>query len=255
LRGGLLSGFDPSGRRPSAAATATRGALRAPAKVSAVADLETIADTLRAFYGALPAPPSDPFALFVWEVLSARASYARRDAAMAALKRIRALTPDALARAPRKKLEEAVALAGSHRDERLQALTAGADAFRRAPDLPRRIRGPLRDAWRALRALPYMTPDAACRMRLFAAGQRVLPVDARVTRVVTRLGIVDAAGSRRPATIRRALDSRLPADLDAYRQAHLYLIHHAEATCTARDPHCGICPLRAGCPEGLRRAH
>src|SRR5215212_3061722 len=105
--------------------------------------LEVLVAALQKFYGALPSPPRDPFTLFVWEVLSARSTPRRRDAALAALKRIPALTPDSLARAPRKKLEESVKLAGPYSENRLQALTAGADVFRRSPKLPATIRGPL----------------------------------------------------------------------------------------------------------------
>ena len=70
--------------------------------------LEDLLTSLQAFYGALPPPPRDPFTLFVWEVLSAHSTPRKRDAALAALKRIRALTPDAMWRAPQKKLEESV---------------------------------------------------------------------------------------------------------------------------------------------------
>ena len=63
--------------------------------------LERLLDALQKFYGALPSPPRDPFALFVWEVLSVHSTPRKRDAAFAALKRIPALTPDAMWRAPK----------------------------------------------------------------------------------------------------------------------------------------------------------
>src|SRR5437588_11216934 len=98
--------------------------------------LGTVIDALQRFYGALPEPPRDPFTLFVWEVLSVHSTPRKRDAALAALKRIRALTPDAMWRAPQKKLEESVALAGPYREQRLKALRTGVDLFRRTPELP-----------------------------------------------------------------------------------------------------------------------
>ena len=51
--------------------------------------LETALAALARFYGLLPTPPRDPFILFVWEVLSPHTTPAKRDAALAALKRIR----------------------------------------------------------------------------------------------------------------------------------------------------------------------
>ena len=105
--------------------------------------LERLIEALHRFYGPLPPPPHDPFMLFVWEVLSVHSTPYRRDAALAALKRIPALTPDAMWRAPQKKLEESVTLAGPYTENRLTALRAGVEVFRRSPDLPAVIRGPL----------------------------------------------------------------------------------------------------------------
>ena len=51
----------------------------------------------------------------------------KRDAALAALKRIRALTPDAMWRAPQKKLEDSVPLAGPYVEQRIKALRTGVD--------------------------------------------------------------------------------------------------------------------------------
>src|SRR5205823_1632421 len=81
----------------------------------------------------LPLPPRDPFTLFVWEVLAVHSTPRKRDAALAALKRIPALTPDSMWRAPQKKLEASVKLAGPYTENRLTALRRGADLFRRRP--------------------------------------------------------------------------------------------------------------------------
>ena len=45
-------------------------------------------------------------------------------------------------------------------------------------------------------------------------------------------------------------ESELPDEIDAWRRACTYLTHHAAATCTEKDPHCGVCPLRPDCPYG-----
>src|SRR5215813_12667263 len=108
--------------------------------------VDSLIDRLEKFYGALPSPPHDPFTLFVWEVLSAHASPQKRDAALAALKRARTLTPDAMWRAPQKTLEASVALAGPYREQRLKALKTGVDIFRRTPMLVATIRGPIAPA-------------------------------------------------------------------------------------------------------------
>ena len=217
--------------------------------------LETLIARLQKFYGALPSPPADPFILFVWEVLSVHSTPRRRDSALTALRRIRALTPDAMWRAPQKKLGESVALAGPYAEQRLRALRTGVDLFRRSPSLPAVIKGPLPAARRALRPLPQLGETGAHRMLLFAADHPILPVDARVNRVGRRLGYGEAIDDFRKSarTIQSAMTNELAASPTAFKRAFLYLSHHGAATCTDADPHCAVCPLLKDCPEGQRR--
>ena len=217
--------------------------------------LEKLLSALKSFYGTLPSMPRDPFTLFVWEVLSAHSTPRKRDASLAALKRLPALTPDAMSRAPRKKLEECVMLAGPYSENRLQALRTGVDLFRRSPDLPTVIRGPLAAARRAIKPLPQLGATGAHRMLLFAADHPILPVDARVSRVGRRLGYGEAAADfkKQSRSVQNAMTRELPSSADAYRQAFLYLSHHGGATCTESDPHCSVCPLIKECPHGQTR--
>lgn len=207
------------------------------------------------FYGTLSAPPRDPFILFVWEILSVHSIPRKTAASLLALKRIPALTPDALWKAPKGKIEAAVILAGPYREQRLQALRAGADLFRRTPRLPAIVRGPLAAARRALKPLPQLGDAGAHRMLLFAADHPVVPVDARVNRVGLRLGYGTASETFRLSarSVQRALTAELEPNAAAFRRAYLYLSHHGVATCTEGDPHCAICPLLQGCPEGANR--
>jgi endonuclease III len=212
-------------------------------------------DRLQTFYGALPMPPRDPFTLFVWEVLSVHSTPRKRDAALAALRRIPALTPDSMWKAPQKKLEESARIAGPYAEQRLKALRTGVDVFRRTPKLPAVIRGPLPAARRALKGLPQMGEGGAYRMLLFAASHPVLPVDARVSRVARRLGFGEQLSdfTKTARSVRAAVGARLPPTPAAFQRAFVYLAHHGGATCTEADPHCVVCPLLKDCPEGQRR--
>jgi endonuclease-3 len=218
--------------------------------------LDDLLEALQRFYGALPPPPRDPFTLFAWEVLSVHSMPRNRDASLAALKRARVLTPDALWRAPQKKLEDGVRIAGAYTEQRLDALKGGADIFRRRPSLPDVIRGPLRAARRALQPLPQLGDAGARRMLLFAADHLVFPADAGISRVGRRLGYGEAAGipRREARSVHNALTRELPRHIEAYRRAYLYLSHHSASTCTDREPHCAVCPLLTDCPYGRRRA-
>lgn len=194
-------------------------------------------DRLERFYGPLPQPPDDPFALYVWEVLGVRTTPARREAAMGALRRIPALTPDSMGKAPRAKLEKAVALAGPYRDERLRALTSGVDVFKRNRDLPKKLRGDIAVAREALALLPHLTTTSGQWLLLFAGRHPMFPDDPHVRRVLMRLqNEADAA------------TAQLGGVLTAMQRATLYLSHHGRATCVEEDPLCHICPLRSECP-------
>ena len=217
--------------------------------------LEDQLSALQTFYGAVAMPPRDPFILFVWEVLSVHSTPRKRDAALAALKRIPALTPDSMWRAPQKRLEDSVKLAGPYTENRLTALRAGVELFRRSPKLPAVIRGPLAAARRALKPLPQLGEAGAHRMLLFAADHPILPVDARVSRVGRRLGYGEPGDDFRKTarSVQQVLTRQLPPDPEIFRHAFLYLFHHGGTTCTESDPHCSVCPLLDDCPEGQRR--
>jgi endonuclease III len=204
---------------------------------------------LERFYGPVPMPPNDPFRYQVWETLSAQTTPGRRDAAYAALLRIPALTPDALFRAPRAKLAEAVAHAGAYQEQRIQALLAAAGRFRRHPQLGEVIRGSLRDARRAAALLPRLGEGSSHRLLLFGGDHRVFPVDRDMTRLCVRLGLVSGGSGGSPGgrrAVRRSVEDRLPCEAGAFKRTHLFFHHHAVHTCTP-EPHCTVCPLSAVC--------
>jgi len=213
-----------------------------------VLDLVT---ALERFYGPLAAPPPDPFRCFVWEALGTQTTPGRREAAYSALRRIPALTPDSMFRAPRADLAAAIALAGPYQEQRISALLAGVGQFRRRPDLASVIQGTLRGATRALHMLPRLADASVTRILLFAGNHAVMPVDRDMVRLCVRLGI--HGETRSPAAlaryVRQAIQPALPPDPAVFKHAALYLGHHAIQTCTD-DPHCVVCPLKDLCPSG-----
>jgi endonuclease III len=197
--------------------------------------------------------------------LSEHTAPARRDLAWGALRRLPALTPDTLYRAPGKTLGEAIALIGQPREETIDRLKALAQAFRRhrdTLDLDDRRDVGLRGAWRRLAVLVHVDPRVRRRALLFALDVPVLTVDEDMSRVVLRLTrALEASGSTRAAHLatgsararaiaRRWLSAELRHDGPSYREAVLYLRHHAQHTCLAAGPHCHVCPLRSTCATG-----
>lgn len=221
-----------------------------------MASFADLIERLASFYGPLPAPPAAAFAYYVWEVLGTRTTSGRRDAAMAALRRMPALTPDSLHKLPRGRLEAIVRQCGPFVDERLAALDAGVAVFRRQPRFAQRLRGPLRDSVVAARDVPHIGRAGALRLLMFTGGSVLIPVDGALVRVALRLGLcVERANLTRVVReTRRALDAALPGDIGLRRRAVRYLSHHAEHTCTAAMPHCAVCPLAADCPFAQRSA-
>ncbi len=208
---------------------------------------------LAAFYGPLAPPPRDLFAFFVWEIVSARALPARRDMAWQAVKRIPALTPDAMFRAPKDDLKAAIEGLGAFED-RLEALRAGSGHFRRHRDLPVVVAGPLLRATRALRDVPHLSPSAQVRALFFAGGHAVPAVDDQTARVVARLaGVTAPVGPRRRRAARQQLQSAFGRDRDRLAQALVLLGHHGGQACVEHAPHCTVCPLRTGCAWAVAR--
>ena len=195
--------------------------------------------------------------MYVWEVLSVGTTAARRDAAFAALRKIPALTADAIARVPQAKLDAAVALAGSMKDERVRALRAGADLFRRVPSLAVDLAGPGGRALRAARRAPHLGRASSLRLVLFSGETPVLPLDEHALRVATRLGYGAGTPDIAPPArllrmVRQALMRNSGRDVVTLRLLSQYLTHHGLSTCTETAPHCTVCPLALDC-EWIRR--
>lgn len=203
--------------------------------------------TLREFYGLQPTPPGDLFQYFVWEILSEHALPARRDLAWQTLKRMPALTPDAMFRTPVSELLDAVGIAGPHREERVEQIRATVGEFKRHReelDAERLRQVSTLQAGRALRRVPHLGPAVLRRAHLFVLREHVLPIDEEVRRVVSRL--MGRPNDRRSA-IRRWLAQKVHQEGATNRDAVVYLRHHALHTCLKVGPHCHVCPLRKEC--------
>ena len=211
--------------------------------------LSPILDELRQFYEPQPEPPRDAFGFYLWYLLGQRAVPLRRDGALAALRRIPAMTPDSFWKAARAKIFQAIAHVGPP-EERLNALMSGVEVFRRHRDIDERLHGPILQARRATRLLESLGPVGAQWMLLVAGNHPILPRHAGVGRIALRLGVVarprgDQALSQPQAA--RAVAATLPRDARFLKVAILYLAHHATVTCTLTEPHCRVCPLTVDC--------
>jgi endonuclease-3 len=69
-----------------------------------------------------------------------------------------------------------------------------------------------------------------------------LAVDTHIIRIANRLAYAD---SRNPLAVERSLTAFIPER--NWKLAHLLLIRHGRATCHARRPLCGQCPVNVYC--------
>ncbi|HKY79926.1 MAG TPA: A/G-specific adenine glycosylase [Sphingobium sp.] len=105
--------------------------------------------------------------------------------------------------------------------------------------------GAFPDTEEGLRALPGVGAYTAAAVAAIAFGRRAVVVDANVERVVARLfAIATPLPAARPSI--RAATDRITPDARAgdFAQAMMDL---GATICTARNPACGICPLRSDC--------
>jgi endonuclease III len=94
-------------------------------------------------------------------------------------------------------------------------------------------------------ALPGVGRKTAACVLLFSYGLRDVPVDTHVSRVGTRLHVLEPG-----APFDRLHDQMLAiTPPGAELELHVNLLRHGRRTCHAQRPACGACALRRMCPS------
>lgn len=203
---------------------------------------------LREVYGVpVLAPHGDPLGELVLTVLSQSTNDRNRDVAFLRL-RERFASWAAVRDAPLDEVEVAIRPGGISRvkSERIRRQLRAL-----APDLDLSHLGrmPVADARAELCALPGVGRKTAACVLLFAFGAHDVPVDTHVSRVATRLGLLEDGAPLDPVQHDQMTAITPPG---AALELHVNLLRHGRRTCTARSPDCGNCALRRMCPS--RRA-
>jgi endonuclease-3 len=198
-----------------------------------------IRDGLRLVYGRPIAPPHGRgLDELVLTVLSQSTSDRNRDVAFLRL-RARFGSWGDVRDAPVSAVEDAIRPGGlaPTKAPRIQAILRA---------LPEPADGPhLRDQG-FLVSLPGVGRKTAACVRLFAYGERDVPVDTHVSRVGTRLGLLRAG-----APFEELHDTMLELTPRGQElELHVNLLRHGRRTCHARRPECRDCALLRMCPTG-----
>jgi endonuclease III len=216
----------------------------APPTASARARARRIRDRLRLVYGRPVAPPHGRgLDELILTVLSQSTSDRNRDVAFLRL-RARFEGWAAVRDAPTAAIEDAIRPGGlaPTKAPRIQAILR---------ELPEPLDGPhLRDQ-EFLLSLPGVGRKTAACVRLFAYGERDVPVDTHVSRVGTRLGLLRAG-----APFEELHDTMLALTPSGQElELHVNLLRHGRRTCHARRPACADCALLRMCPTGYNLSH
>lgn len=156
-------------------------------------------------------------------------------------------TPESLANAAETDIAELIRPAGMYR-----AKAAGIVAVSRAildryeGDIDRLRELPLLEARQELLSLPHVGPKTADCMLELGFDAPILPVDVNVYRVSQRLRIVPEGADKE--TVSKTIAALLPNEVEAFREAHTYLLALGKYFCRAR-PLCSRCPVQDLCPS------
>lgn len=212
--------------------------------------LPAIVERLATFHDTPPGPPSaDAFELVLFENVAYLAPDDRRIEAFEHLRTTIGLEPQAILEATDAQLE-AVTAAGILEGTSAEKLRRCAEIAIRDfdGDLSAVVSGPVPAAKKALRRFPGIGEPGAEKILLFAAGHPFLAPDSNALRVLTRIGLIDGAGSyANTYAAAREVAKSLGTDPAAFRRARGLLRVHGRTTCRRSSPACSDCPLAAEC--------
>jgi endonuclease-3 len=188
----------------------------------------------------------DPFKTLIMTIISQNTNDRNTARAFENLSNKFRITPDNLAEADVKEIEESLRTAGLYRSKSKAIKQVSEIIYKsHAGNLTNILSFPLEEARRELLQLPGVGPKTADVVLLFAANKATLPVDTHVSRVSKRLGLSPRSGGYED--IRKALQTLF--DPKDYLAVHVLLIQHGRKYCRARKPLCNGCPLGNFCPS------
>jgi endonuclease III len=211
------------------------------------ARVRRIRNRLREVYGVPAAPPhGHGLDELILTVLSQSTNDRNRDVAFLRL-RARFGSWEAVRDAPNEDVELAIRPGGISKvkSRRIQEILR--ELGGRGSDLE----GPHLADQDFLTSLPGVGRKTAACVRLFAYGERDVPVDTHVSRVGTRLGLF-----REGAPFDELHDTMLALTPRGQElELHVNLLRHGRRTCHARRPKCDECALLRMCPTGYNLRH
>jgi len=110
-------------------------------------------------------------------------------------------------------------------------------------DLNKILNLPYDEAKRKLTTIKGIGPKTADVLLMAIKGERVLPIDVHIFRIMRRLGIASERDDYE--TLRAKLESEIPPALRT--KTHLILIEFGRQICREQNPKCEECPIKGYC--------
>jgi len=211
--------------------------------------LSEIRLSLRRYYGTRElVPHHDPLSELILTILSQNTSDSN---SRPAFQKLKSAFPDLenLVDAPEDRIATAIEKSGLAKIKAARIKESLIEIINQRGNLDLRFLSdmPVKSAREWLTQLPGVGNKTAGCVLLFALGRPAMPVDTHIFRISKRTGLIPE--NTRLDRAHLLLEDRLPAE-DIY-ELHILLIEHGRSICTARNPHCAICPLNVLC-EGYK---
>ncbi len=227
------------------------GSVKPPAGGPAARVARIIGALERAFGRPGPGEVKDPLSELIFTILSQNTSDTNRDRAWESLHAVFP-TWEAVARAPRRRVEEAIRVGGlaPTKSRVIQ------DVLRRVREeegdytLDRLKRADMEEVETYLRSFKGIGLKTIRCVQVFSLGQPAFPVDTHIFRITRRIGLVPAKST--PEIAHRIMGALTPPD--EVLPFHMNLIALGRRVCKPAAPRCEECPIRRWCDHGRNRA-
>ena len=203
-------------------------------------------DLLLACYGPQDWwPARGPFEVMVGAILAQSTAWGNVEKAIDRLREAGALSPAALRQAPFSEVARLVYPSGyfNAKARKLGALAAFLGE-RWGDDLSRLFALGVAKLREELLSVFGIGEETADSIILYAAHRPIFVIDAYTRRIMSRLGLGDAADGY--SSWQALFMEHLPRDVALFNEYHALLVLHGKEACR-RLPRCGGCCLRQGC--------
>jgi len=188
----------------------------------------------------------DPYETLVITIISQNTADTNTERAFGNLKKCFKITPEVLANAPLKDIEECIRVGGLYKGKAQAIQKASKTILEKFQGSLNPILSlPVEEARKTLMEMPGVGPKTADVVLLFSANQPTVPVDTHVNRVSKRLGLAPQDGNYEAVR----LSIQLKFNAKDFLAVHLLLIALGRKFCKAHNQYCKKCPVNNYCPS------